>query len=188
MPPKAKITKDMILEAAFEIVKTEGIENLNVRNIAKRLKCSTQPILYNFGTIEEIKKEIYTKADNYHSAYISDIKGRYKSPFLEIGMLYIKFSYEEKYLFRFLFQSDKFNLKTIDELISEEALSPILEILMQSVKVDKAQAKEIFAAVFLLVHGIGSMLANNSMIYDENYIIQILENTFLSRVNFMKEG
>lgn len=33
MPPKAKISKDMIVEVAFEIVRTEGAENINARTI-----------------------------------------------------------------------------------------------------------------------------------------------------------
>ena len=44
MPPKARITRDMILDAAFDLVRAEGHEALNVRTLAKRLGCSTQPI------------------------------------------------------------------------------------------------------------------------------------------------
>lgn len=37
MPPKARITEEMIITAAFEIARTEGAEEINVRSIAKRL-------------------------------------------------------------------------------------------------------------------------------------------------------
>lgn len=47
MPPKVKITKKMVTEASFEIVRDSGHENLNARTIAEYLGCSTQPILYN---------------------------------------------------------------------------------------------------------------------------------------------
>ena len=42
--PKQKITKEMIIETAFEIVRKEGLENLLVKNIAAKLNCSVQPI------------------------------------------------------------------------------------------------------------------------------------------------
>ena len=52
MPPKAKITRDMIIDAAFEIARNEGAENINARNVSKQLSCSTQPVMYHFKTIE----------------------------------------------------------------------------------------------------------------------------------------
>ena len=52
MPPKAKVTREMILDAAFDLVRAQGQETLNVRALAKALRCSTQPILYNFATME----------------------------------------------------------------------------------------------------------------------------------------
>ncbi len=44
MPPKAKITREMIVEAAFEIARNEGVENINARTVSEKLSCSTQPV------------------------------------------------------------------------------------------------------------------------------------------------
>lgn len=41
MPPKARITKDMIIDAAFEIAREKGVENINARTVSNRLNCST---------------------------------------------------------------------------------------------------------------------------------------------------
>ena len=62
MPPRAKITKEMVVAAAFEIAREAGAENINARTVAKKLGCSTQPVMYHFATIEELKKTVYTKA------------------------------------------------------------------------------------------------------------------------------
>ena len=35
MPPKARITRDMIIDAAFDVIKTDGISIVNARSIAK---------------------------------------------------------------------------------------------------------------------------------------------------------
>ena len=56
MPPKVKITKEMIRDSAFEIARSEGAENINARAVSKKLGCSTQPVMYHFKTIEELKK------------------------------------------------------------------------------------------------------------------------------------
>ena len=56
MPPKAKVTKDMIIDAAFEVARESGVENINARTVAKKLNCSTQPVMYHFETIEMPKQ------------------------------------------------------------------------------------------------------------------------------------
>ena len=70
MPPKAKITRDMIIEAGLQIVRTEGAENLNVRRVAAMLDCSTQPVMYYFKTVSELKASVYDAANEVHTAYI----------------------------------------------------------------------------------------------------------------------
>ena len=56
MPPKVKITKQMIEEASFELIRANGHENLNARAISEHLGCSTQPVLYAFKTVDEIRE------------------------------------------------------------------------------------------------------------------------------------
>lgn len=187
MPPKAKITKNMIIDAAFEIAKTEGAENINARTIAGKLSCSTQPVLYYFSKVEDIKKAVYAKADNYHSLYLTDkIKGC-DMPMLEIGLRYIRFANEEKHLFRFLFQSGKFTDKSLPALIDAEELKPILTIMQETAQASFEQAKNIFMSVFLFAHGYASMLANNStehgsMEYDETAIAAGLKQAYIGAV------
>ena len=48
-------------------IRTRG--NINARTVAKNLKCSTQPVMYQFETIEELKKAVYAKADRFHTEY-----------------------------------------------------------------------------------------------------------------------
>ena len=45
MPPKAKVTREMIIDAAFEIIRNTGIEAVNARTVSKELNCSTQPVM-----------------------------------------------------------------------------------------------------------------------------------------------
>ena len=84
MPPKAKITREMIIDATFEIIRNTGVETVNARTISKKLNCSTQPVMYHFKTIEELKKTVYVKADEYHSEYITNIQS--ENPMKDIGL------------------------------------------------------------------------------------------------------
>ena len=100
MPPRVRITREMVADAAFAVVRAEGHENLNARTIAKQLGCSTQPVLYSFRTVDEIRQAAYEKADSWHTGYIMP-KGTEENPMLALGLNYVRFGHEEKNLFRF---------------------------------------------------------------------------------------
>ena len=74
MPPKPKITKNMVIDAAFEVAREAGGENINARTVAKKLNCSTQPVMYHFATIEELKQAVYAKSNWYHTEYLMNIQ------------------------------------------------------------------------------------------------------------------
>ena len=175
MPPKAKITREMIIDATFEIIRNTGVETVNARTISKKLNCSTQPVMYHFKTIEE-----------YHSAYIMDIHSN--NPMKDIGLNYIQFAVKEKNLFRFLFQSNEFLGKNISELINAEELQPIIAILSQETAVNAEQAKIIFRSLFLIAHGYASMFANNEMEYDEQTVLSDLGLIFDGAVKALRGG
>jgi AcrR family transcriptional regulator len=65
MPAIAKVTKEMIIDAAFEIAKEMGAENINARTVSQKLRCSTQPVLYHFKKIEDVRITAYKKQANF---------------------------------------------------------------------------------------------------------------------------
>ena len=178
MPAKTKVTKEMIIDAAFAIARKEGAENINARTVSERLHCSTQPVMYHFATIEELKRTVYAKADLYHSEYLMNMKKPPKGAALGIGMNYIRFAIEEPHLFRFLFQSDFFNGSTLLELIDAEELIPVLSAMQSALGVGIEQTKKIFLNVFMFAHGYASIIANNSLKYDEELINSHLDRAY----------
>lgn len=167
MPPKAKISREMIIDAAYEIVRESGEDNINARNIAGKLGCSTQPVLYAFKTMEEIREEVYRKADEYHSEYLMRVNGAEKNPSVDIWKNYIRFSVSERNLFRFLFQSNAFSGR-MQGLVDDERLVPVIQAMGKKTGIGTADVKKLFACIFYSVHGVSSLLANNSMEYDED--------------------
>lgn len=165
MPPKAKITKEMIIDAAFEITRESGIEAVNARTISEKLGCSTQPVMYYFKKIGDIKSAVWKKTDDFHTGYIMDIRS--DEPMMDIGMNFIRFAATEKNLFRLLFQSDGLVEKEVTDMVWTGSANPMLGVLMQTEGVDLEGAKSIFTTLGFFVHGFASLLANNSMEYNE---------------------
>ena len=177
MPPKVKITKTMVADAAFAVIRDKGHENLNARAISEYLGCSTQPVLYTFRTVDEIREAAYELADRYHTEFIMP-KETDDNPMLALGVNYVRFGQEEKHLFRFLFQTDKFGGKDIGTLLADPGMSGILAVIASGLEADMEQAREMFLTFFCVAHGLASLLANNSMKFDEKQCEKMLENVF----------
>lgn len=177
MPPKSRITKEMIVNTAFELVRESGADSLTARSIAMKLNCSTQPVLYCFKTVDEIRAEVYKRANDYHSEYLMRGVESARNPMYAIGLNYIKFGFEEKYLFRFLFQSGSLEGK-MEILFDEEALTPILGTLESQVGCSHEKAKIVFESIYYSTHGIASLLANNALEYNEEQIKNVMSAIF----------
>lgn len=186
MPPKAKIAKDMIIETAFQIAREEGADKITVRSIAERLNCSTQPVLYYFASIDEIKKAVYEKTDEFHANYIMTEEPECEDPFMAIGLRYIRFAMEEAKLFQFLFQSNEFSGAGILDLMESEGVESFYVGLQEEAHLSKEEAKEVFAILFIYVHGYASLFANNSMRYEEDKIKDGLAKTFYGAIGAVK--
>lgn len=171
----------MVEDASIEVIRRNGHENLNARTIAEYLGCSTQPVLYSFKTVDEIREAAYVIADEYHTACIMP-KETDENPMLALGLNYVKFGYEEKNLFRFLFQTDKFGGKDISGLLSDPALSDIIVVMSKGLETTTDEAREMFLTFFCIAHGMAGLLANNSMIYDEEQCKKMLKNVFYGMV------
>ena len=107
MPPKQSITKEMIIDAAFVLVRKKGISALSARNIAKSLNCSTQPIYSCFKTMSDLEKEIIQKATGFVQDKYLVSKTKKDNNFRSIGLGYIAMARKEKHLFDLLYVSGR---------------------------------------------------------------------------------
>ncbi len=187
MPAIAKVTKEMIIEAAFEVAKELGAENITARTVSQKLGCSTQPVLYHFKTIEDVRIAAHKKASEFHIDYVTNLSGKYERPMLEVGMRYIQFAVEEKNLFRFLYHSNYYTGVSLSDWLTGKIFDSLFPILRRQARVDERQAYSIFSQIVLVTHGIASLLANNAMIYDEAYCINTLSNAYFGIMYLIKE-
>ena len=187
MPAIAKVTKEMIIDAAFEIAREMGAENITARTVSQKLGCSTQPVLYHFKTIEDVRIAAHKKAGEFHISYVTNLSGKYERPMLEVGMRYIQFAVEEKNLFRFLYHSNYYTGVSLSDWLTGKIFDSLFPILRRQANVDERQAYSIFSQIVLVTHGIASLLANNAMVYDETYCINTLSNAYFGIMYLIKE-
>ena len=181
MPPKTRITRDMITEAAVEVVRQEGYERINARTVSERLHCSTQPVMYHFATMDSLKRAAYARADRLHSEYLMTVPPG-QDPLPAIGINYIRFAVEEPQLFRFLFQSGYAEENNVTDMVRSEALEPVLAVMRESAGLDMEQTRSVFWTVALFAHGYASIIANHALKFDEKLIAEHLEQAWRGAV------
>ena len=107
--------------------------------------------------------------------------------FRSIGLNYIRFAVQEPNLFRFLFQSGYAAENSLLEMIDSEELSPVLSAMRSAMGVSLEQTKEVFLTLALFVHGYASIIANNSLEYDEKLIAAHLKRVYTGAVLALQE-
>ncbi len=176
MPPKVKVTKEDIINAAVEIVRENGAQAINARTVASVLNCSTQPLFSNFATMDELRLAVVEKADKICGDYIrreveSGIFPAYKAS----GMAYIRFAKEEKELFKLLYMRDRTN-----ELIPESSeLGDKMESVVQNnTGLSGTNAKLFHLEMWAYVHGIAAMVTTGFVDLDWELVSRMLSDAY----------
>lgn len=185
--PKAKILKDMVIDAAFEIARESGIDNVNARTVSEKLGCSTQPVMYHFKTIEELKAAVYEKADEFHTGYLMSVRTPEDGVMMNIGLNYIRFAIEEPNLFRLLFQSGYAPENNLLEMIDSPMLEPVILAMREEMGLDTEKTKEVFLILAMFAHGYASIIANNSLEFDEKLVASHLLRAYNGAVASVKD-
>lgn len=161
MPPKAKITKEMILQTVLEMTREAGFEAVNARSIASRLACSTRPIFTCYENMEELKKEFLDFAYAYYEQYVEGYKRSAEvEPSLILPLSYIAFAQEETPLFKLLFINDMtLDMTAAQDFYKEAGNEEKAKSFAQIIGVEEERAKEIFLDLFLYAHGLAVLTA-----------------------------
>ena len=175
MPPKIRITKEDIVNAALELVRVNGEQAINARAVAAALNCSTQPVFSNFATMDKLREAVIADA---YERYLDFQKREEKSGeyprYKAFGMAYVRFAREEKELFKLLFMRDR----------TGEDLSPTLDfeesaqIIAKANGVSLEKARLMHLETWTCVHGIGVLIATSFLPLEWELISDILTDVY----------
>lgn len=91
MPPKAKFTKEEIIETSIRIVRNEGFSALTARALGAELGSSARPIFTVFKSMEEVRQEVINASKKLYNGYVK--KGLSQEiQFKGVGEQYVLFA------------------------------------------------------------------------------------------------
>lgn len=114
MARRKTITREHILDAAHEVVSTEGFSGFTARNIASKMKSSTQPIYLEFKNMDELREVFLAEVEVYlrDEIFSREVSG---DAIIDLTLNYVDFAKKEKMLFRALFVEDHADGKILNE-------------------------------------------------------------------------
>lgn len=171
--PKQKITKEMVVHAAFELARAEGMEQVMVKNIAKKLNCSVQPIYSYCNNMDGLRNDVAKQAKQFIQEYIA-VHIDKKDLFRSTGKAYIQIAKNEPHIFKlFIFQERK-NISSLEELYQSETNPQVAQKIAKELNISIEQAKKLHLNMLFYTIGIGTIFSVTTpgIAADEIYLQQ----------------
>jgi AcrR family transcriptional regulator len=189
MPPKAKFTKDEIINAALNITRLYGFTALTARALAVELGSSARPIFTVFQSMEDVQREVTTAARELYDSYVQ--RGLSETPaFKGVGTQYILFSIREPKLFQLLFMSEQPGVPDLSNVLPviDENYDNILLSIEEGYKLDKKSAQKLYHHLWIYTHGIATLCATKMCRFTGDEISSLLSEVCTSILTRLKEG
>lgn len=160
MPRSVQITKEKILIAALDILIRDGYSRVNIKSIAKELKCSTQPIAWQFSNMDNMREALTQEAVIYANQKMMPTSTNCIEAFWQIGYAYINLAFDTPNLFRFVYMGESKNYCRggFNSILTDRGNTVLIDQLYQYLNISKEQADMLFQRMIVYTHGIVSLV------------------------------
>lgn len=159
--PKQRITKEMIVNAAFELARKGGMEQVIVKNIAQELCCSVQPIYSYCNNMEGLRSDVSNKARRFLQEYITAHIDK-NDLFRSTGQAYIQLAKEEPHILKIFILQERKNISSLDDLYKSETNSLVSQTIAEKLKISVECAKQLHLNMLIYTIGIGTIFSVSS--------------------------
>lgn len=171
--PKQRITKETVVNAAFEIARNSGMEQVMVKNIADKIGCSVQPIYSYCKNMDSLRQDVVEQTNRFIQEYIAAHIDK-DDLFRSTGRLYIRLAQEESHLFRIFILHQRKGISSLNDLYQSETNPHVAEVIASDLHISVAQAKQLHLNMLIYTIGIGTIFSVTTpgISADEIYIQQ----------------
>ena len=189
MPPKPKFTREEIIDAAFEIVRSNGMEALTSRVLGKKMGSSARPIFTIFKDMNELKNEVRSKAEDMLNEYLSRAEN-YEPLYKQAVKETIQFASDEPNLFYLIFMTDNgeaINFEFLKDKFKNE-IAHYLDVLEKNYQLSEEESMIIFKHSSIYIYGVGAMCASRLCYFSDEQLNQLLGEVFMAMLMYIRSG
>jgi len=180
MARRKTVTRQQILNAAYELISTEGFSNLTARNIAAQIGCSTQPIYLEFENMGELKDTLFEKIYT-HLEEDMFLKEHTGDSIIDFSLNYMRFAKEEPRLYTALF---------LEKGNEHRMLKFSYDLFFKNVKKDEKYAnlseeklENLLNGTWVIATGVASLASSGTIHPNDEQKIQLMKDAVTA---FMK--
>lgn len=156
--PKQRITKEMVVNAAFEIARESGMEQVMVKNIADKIGCSVQPIYSYCKNMEGLRQDVTEKVNCFIQEYVINHIDK-DDLFRSSGQAYIQLAEEEPHLFRIFILHQRKGISSLDDLYQSETNPDTSKFIADKLHISLLKAKQLHLHLLIYTIGIGTIFS-----------------------------
>lgn len=184
--PKQRITKEMVVQAAFEIAREKGLENVLVKEIAAKLGCSVQPVYCYCSNMDGLRQEVVAYTGKFLKEYLRAHMDN-RDPFRSIGSAHARFAREEPQLYRLYFLRKRENIHSIEDIFREDADPRAAEAAVRQYGISLEKAEKLHLNMMIYNVGISFILSAMGEKTDIEAMDRLRENALSAFLDQMKK-
>jgi len=183
---KTQVSKEMILQAALEMLIRDGYSTINIKTLSKEIGCSTQPLVWHFESMAGLRKALAEYALNYANEKMRACVQNGMDAFAGVGMAYINLAFDEPNLFKYLYMSgeSEFQAGGFDVLVNAKANADMVGQIADYLKMPKENVSSFFQNTMIYTHGLACFVASEVITSSKEEVIKMVHQaalTFLSQ-------
>lgn len=160
MPRSVQITKEKILTAALDVLIREGYSAVSIKSIARELNCSTQPIAWQFGNMDNMREALTMEAVTCANKKMMPASTDCIEAFWQIGYGYINLAFDTPNLFRFVYMGESKNYCRggFNSILTDNGNAVLIDKLYPYLNISREQAEMLFQRMIVYTHGMVSLV------------------------------
>ena len=156
--PKQRITKEMVVNAAFEIAGEGSMGQVMGKNIADKIGCSVQPIYSYCKNMDGLRQDVVEQINCFIREYVATHINK-DDLFRSTGNSYIRLAQEEPHLFRIFILHQREGISSLNDLYQSETNPHMAEFIAEKLNISIKQAKRLHLNMLIYTIGIGTIFS-----------------------------
>ncbi|MCI5681849.1 MAG: TetR/AcrR family transcriptional regulator [Paludibacteraceae bacterium] len=184
MPRKVQYSREIIIDAAIEMVRAKGADSINARDLGEWLGCSSRPLFTAFRNMEELIDAVRMEVSQRFLQRVRAARDA-NSPIpaaKRMGMCIVQFAQNEPNLYKFIHW-------TGEQMLDVKELSQIMATQYQTdYQLSDDDALAFFDHMMIFNMGLCSLITNGVRRFTREQVEQILLEQFSATLAYYKGG
>lgn len=178
MPSSPRIPKEMILQAALELLIEKGYNSVTIKAVAEKLNSSTQPVSWHFGNMDGFRKAFVDYALSYANGKMKSTSKNSVTAFTEVGNAYVDIAFDTPNLFRYLYLDggSEYSVGTFETFLSVVNNPGLIRSAADFFAISEEKASEYLINTIVYAHGLLSLVVAGVLKADRQEVKDKINN------------